>query len=46
VGTQIKNFKAQVQIVQPKFLISKTQAHIAQEKINRKSTSASSARKK
>jgi len=33
VGAQIKNFNAQAQIAQPKFLISKTQAQIAQVKI-------------
>jgi len=32
VGAQIKNFNAQVQIVQSKFLIVKTQAQIAQAK--------------
>jgi len=32
VGTQMKNFNAQAQIAQPKFLISKTQAQIGQEK--------------
>jgi len=30
VGAQIKNFSAQAQIAQPKFLIGKTQAQIAQ----------------
>jgi len=32
VGAQIKNFNAQAQITQPKFLIVKTQAKIAQVK--------------
>jgi len=32
VGAQIKNFNAQAQIAQPKFLIGKTLAKIAQEK--------------
>jgi len=32
VGAQIKNFNAQAQIAQPKFLIHKTQAQIAQKK--------------
>jgi len=32
VGAQIKNFNAQVQIAQPKFLVVKTQAQIAQAK--------------
>jgi len=30
VGAQIKKFNAQAQIAQPKFLIGKTQAQIAQ----------------
>jgi len=30
VGAQIKNFNAQAQIAQPKFLIVKTKAQIAQ----------------
>jgi len=30
VGAQIKNFNAQAQIAQPKILIGKTQAQIAQ----------------
>jgi len=33
VGAQIKNFNAQAQIVQPKFLIVKTQVQIMQVKI-------------
>jgi len=32
VGAQIKNFKAQAQIAQPKFLIGKAQVQIAQKK--------------
>jgi len=32
VGAQIKSFNAQTQIAQPKFLIDKTQAQIAQVK--------------
>jgi len=32
VGTQIKNFNAQAQIAQPKFLIGKTQAQLEQVK--------------
>jgi len=31
MGAQIKNFNKQAQIMQPKFLIGKTQAQIAQE---------------
>jgi len=34
VGAQIKNFNAQAQIAQPKFLIDKTQAQIAQLFLN------------